>query len=202
MSEYRFMNQLTEKEQIPTPAYVFDLDEMKEFAEKVKRRLTGKSRNLLCVLKANPIPRKSMMEIVSSLEVCSPGEFRICERAGIPMEKIVLSGVYKNPDDIAYMLDRYGNSGTYTVESLQHLKVLNDTAVRHGIILSVLIRVTSGNQFGIDEAEIRKIISEREKYAGIEIEGIQFYPETENKFVSDAGGTGASGCFYQRFRGH
>ena len=43
MSEYRFMNQLTEKEQIPTPAYVFDLDEMKELAEKVKRCLTGKA---------------------------------------------------------------------------------------------------------------------------------------------------------------
>ena len=183
MSEYRFMNQLTEKEQIPTPAYVFDLDEMKEFAEKVKRCLTGKA-EICYAMKANPFLIKPMLEIVSSLEVCSPGEFRICERAGIPMEKIVLSGVYKNPDDIAYMLDRYGNSGTYTVESLQHLKVLNDTAVRHGIILSVLIRVTSGNQFGIDEAEIRKIISEREKYAGIEIEGIQFYSGTQKRNLS------------------
>ena len=100
------------------------------------------------------------------------------------MEKIVLSGVYKNPDDIAYMLDTYGNRGTYTVESLQHLKVLNDTAVRHGITLSVLIRVTSGNQFGIDEAEIRKIISEREKYTGIEIEGIQFYSGTQKRNLS------------------
>lgn len=100
------------------------------------------------------------------------------------MEKIVLSGVYKNPDDIAYMLDTYGNRGTYTVESLQHLEVLNDTAVRHGITLSVLIRVTSGNQFGIDEAEIRKIISEREKYTGIEIEGIQFYSGTQKRNLS------------------
>ena len=163
MSEYRFMNQLIEKEHIPTPAYVFDLDKMKEFAEKVKRCLTGKA-EICYAMKANPFLIKPMLEIVSSLEVCSPGEFRICERAGIPMEKIVLSGVYKNPDDIAYMLDTYGNRGTYTVESLQHLEVLNDTAVRHGITLSVLIRVTSGNQFGIDEAEIRKIISEREKY--------------------------------------
>ena len=183
MSEYRFMNQLTEKEQVPTPAYVFDLDEMKEFAEKVKRCLNGKA-EICYAMKANPFLIKPMMEIVSSLEVCSPGEFRICERAGIPMEKIVLSGVYKNPDDIAYMLDRYGNSGTYTVESLQHLKILNDTAVRHGIILSVLIRVTSGNQFGIDEAEIREIISEREKYAGIEIEGIQFYSGTQKRNLS------------------
>ena len=183
MSEYRFMNQLIEKEHIPTPAYVFDLDKMKEFAEKVKRCLTGKA-EICYAMKANSFLIKPMLEIVSSLEVCSPGEFRICERAGIPMEKIVLSGVYKNPDDIAYMLDTYGNRGTYTVESLQHLKVLNDTAVRHGITLSVLIRVTSGNQFGIDEAEIRKIISEREKYTGIEIEGIQFYSGTQKRNLS------------------
>ena len=183
MSEYRFMNQLIEKEHIPTPAYVFDLDKMKEFAEKVKRCLTGKA-EICYAMKANPFLIKPMLEIVSSLEVCSPGEFRICERAGIPMEKIVLSGVYKNPDDIAYMLDTYGNRGTYTVESLQHLEVLNDTAVRHGITLSVLIRVTSGNQFGIDEAEIRKIISEREKYTGVEIEGIQFYSGTQKRNLS------------------
>ena len=183
MSEYRFMNQLIEKEHIPTPAYVFDLDKMKEFAEKVKRCLTGKA-EICYAMKANPFLIKPMLEIVSSLEVCSPGEFRICERAGIPMEKIVLSGVYKNPDDIAYMLDRYGNSGTYTVESLQHLKVLNDTAVRHGITLSVLIRVTSGNQFGVDEEDIRKMVSDRGNYPGIEIEGLQFYLGTQKRELS------------------
>lgn len=48
----------------------------------------------------------------------------------------------------------------------------------------MLIRVTSGNQFGIDETEIRKIISEREKYAGIEIEGIQFYSGTQKRNLS------------------
>ena len=180
MSEYRFMNQLTEKGQIPTPAYVFDLDEMKEFAEKVKRCLTGKA-EICYAMKANPFLIKSMMEIVSSLEVCSPGEFRICERAGIPMEKIVLSGVYKNPDDIAYMLDRYGNSGTYTVESLQHLKVLNDTAVRHGIILSVLIRVTSGNQFGMDEDTVLEILKKAKELPGIEAEGIHYFSGTQKK---------------------
>ena len=58
MSEYRFMNQLTEKEQIPTPAYVFDLDEMKEFAEKVKRCLTGKA-EICYAMKANPFLIKS-----------------------------------------------------------------------------------------------------------------------------------------------
>ena len=93
-----------------------------------------------------------------TFEVCSPGEFRICERVGVPMERIVLSGVYKNPKDMEYVLSTYGGKGVYTVESLQHLQILNDTAVRLGMKITVLIRVTSGNQFGVDEADIRKII--------------------------------------------
>ena len=36
------------------------------------------------------------MDVVPTFEVCSPGDFRICERVGVPMERIVLSGVYKN----------------------------------------------------------------------------------------------------------
>ena len=114
MSEYRFMNQLIEKEHIPTPAYVFDLDKMKEFAEKVKRCLTGKA-EICYAMKANPFLIKPMLEIVSSLEVCSPGEFRICERAGIPMEKIVLSGVYKNPDDMRFDCYFLGGVDKFTI---------------------------------------------------------------------------------------
>ena len=68
----------------------------------------------------------------------------------MPMERIVLSGVYKNPEDMEYVLSTYGGKGVYTVESLQHLQILNDTAVRLGMKITVLIRVTSGNQFGVD----------------------------------------------------
>lgn len=35
-------------------------------------------------------------------EVCSPGEFAICEKEGIPRDKIVLSGVNKEKKDILY----------------------------------------------------------------------------------------------------
>ena len=121
------------------------------------------------------------MDVVPTFEVCSPGEFRICERVGVPMERIVLSGVYKNPEDMEYVLSTYGGKGVYTVESLQHLQILNDTAVRLGMKITVLIRVTSGNQFGVDEADIRKIISDRTDYPGVEIEGLQFYSGTQKK---------------------
>ena len=36
MSSYGFIKELIEKEHTPTPAYVFDLDRMKEFVKKVQ----------------------------------------------------------------------------------------------------------------------------------------------------------------------
>ena len=36
MSSYGFIKELIEKEHTPTPAYVFDLDKMKEFVKKVQ----------------------------------------------------------------------------------------------------------------------------------------------------------------------
>lgn len=138
----------------------------------------------MLAMKANPFLTGPMMDVVPTFEVCSPGEFRICERVGVPMERIVLSGVYKNPEDMEYVLSTYGGKGVYTVESLQHLQILNDTAVRLGMKITVLIRVTSGNQFGVDEADIRKIISDRTDYPGVEIEGLQFYSGTQKKDLS------------------
>lgn len=182
-SVFEFIKELTEKDHTPTPSYVFDLDKMKGFVKKVQSCL-GESVQLCYAMKANPFLTGPMMEVVSSFEVCSPGEFRICERVGVPMERIVLSGVYKNPEDVEYVLSAYGGRGMYTVESLQHLQILNDTAVKLGMKIAVLIRVTSGNQFGVDEEDIRKMVSDRGNYPGIEIEGLQFYLGTQKRELS------------------
>ena len=182
-SVFGFIKELTEKDHTPTPSYVFDLDKMRGFVKKVQSCL-GESVQLCYAMKANPFLTGPMMEVVSSFEVCSPGEFRICERVGVPMERIVLSGVYKNPEDVEYVLSAYGGRGMYTVESLQHLQILNDTAVKLGMKIAVLIRVTSGNQFGVDEEDIRKMVSDRGNYPGIEIEGLQFYLGTQKRELS------------------
>ena len=182
-SVFGFIKELTEKDHTPTPSYVFDLDKMKGFVKKVQSCL-GESVQLCYAMKANPFLTGPMMEVVSSFEVCSPGEFRICERVGVPMERIVLSGVYKNPEDVEYVLSAYGGRGMYTVESLQHLQILNDTAVKLGMKIAVLIRVTSGNQFGVDEEDIRKMVSDRGNYPGIEIEGLQLYLGTQKRELS------------------
>ena len=58
---------------------------------------------------------RPMMKHVDLFEVCSPGEFRICERVSVPMEKIVLSGVYKNPSDIRLSLIHISSVVTVSV---------------------------------------------------------------------------------------
>ena len=79
MSSYGFIKELIEKEHTPTPAYVFDLDKMKEFVKKVQSCL-GESAQLCYAMKANPFLTGPMMDVLPTFEVCSPGEFRICER--------------------------------------------------------------------------------------------------------------------------
>lgn len=77
-------------------------------------------------------------------------------KEGINREKIVLSGVNKEKKDILYTM-KTGAVGIYTVESLNQLELINACAVECGIKVKVLIRVTSGNQFGINERQIYEI---------------------------------------------
>ncbi len=180
--KYEFLSEFTDKKN-PTPSYIFDLDLLASHVQKIKELLKGRAR-ICYAMKANPFLTRPMKELVDLFEVCSPGEFRICERADVPMEQIVLSGVYKNPADIRYVLESYGGKGVYTVESREHLKYLDQTARELKMTVKILLRVTSGNQFGMDEEEIGKIISGREEYKGVHILGLQYYSGTQKRKMS------------------
>lgn len=177
--KYDFMKPLMEESDC-TPAYVFHLDELEKHVKKVETILNGKA-SLCYAMKANPFLVGRMSEIVPQFEVCSPGEFLICERMGIPMERIVLSGVYKNPEDIEYVFEKYQGKGIYTVESRTQWELLCGKAAEKNLAIEVLLRLTSGNQFGMDEKEICRIVSESDKYPMVKILGVQFYSSTQKK---------------------
>lgn len=103
-------------ENIQTPAYVFDVDRLIYRIRKIKG-FFGKNVSICFAIKANPFVTGAIKDEADCFEVCSPGEFRICERAGIPPEKIVLSGVYKNKDDIKRIVKICKENAVYTVES-------------------------------------------------------------------------------------
>ncbi|MEF9840877.1 MAG: alanine racemase [Lachnospiraceae bacterium] len=168
---------------LDTPSYVFNLDQLTAHLQLLREKL-GTHTQLCYAMKANPFLIGAMEDFVDTYEVCSPGEFRICERAHIPMDKIVLSGVHKDRKDIEYVLDQYDGKGTFTVESWSHLHLLEACASKRSMKIKVLIRVTSGNQFGMDEKDVCEIIKNRDQYGALCFCGLQYYSGTQKKNIS------------------
>lgn len=163
-----------------TPFYLFDLDSFQKRTEQI-REILGPGIYLCYAIKANPFLTQTASRCVNRLEVCSPGEFAICERAGIPMEQIVLSGVYKEEKEIRRVMARYGEKGIYTAESLRQYQLLAKTAEDLGVKISVLLRLTSGNQFGMDEETIHQVIRDRKSFPRLQIRGLQYYSGTQKR---------------------
>ena len=165
-----------------TPSYIFDTDELCARIDAMQQIL-GCGVTVCYAMKANPFLISVLDKKLDKFEVCSPGEFAICEKEGINREKIVLSGVNKEKKDILYTM-KTGAVGIYTVESLNQLELINSCAVECGIKVKVLIRVTSGNQFGINERQVYEIADRKDELKGIIIEGIQCYSGTQKKKLS------------------
>ena len=165
-----------------TPSYVFDTDILCERIDNIQQIL-GCNVTVCYAMKANPFLISVLDRKLDKFEVCSPGEFAICEKEGISRDKIVLSGVNKEKKDILYTM-KTGAVGIYTVESLNQLELINACAVECGIKVKVLIRVTSGNQFGINERQVYEIADRKDELKGIVIEGIQCYSGTQKKKMS------------------
>lgn len=166
--------------QYQTPFYIFDTDILANQINKIRTAL-GTDVEICYAMKANPFVIKEMQDIVDYFEVCSHGEFSICELADIDVNKIVMSGVYKNFTDIETMIYDYGNQIIYTIESLSQWKNIADFTLEHQRHVRVLLRLTTGNQFGMDETVIREMIANRNKNPYIDIEGIQFFSGTQKK---------------------
>ena len=96
MNEKKFEYDIHEYQ---TPFYIFDTDILAEQINKI-RSVLGEDVELCYAMKANPFVIKDLEEVVDSFEVCSPGEFAICERSGINMGKVIMSGVQKKLEDV------------------------------------------------------------------------------------------------------
>ena len=159
-----------------TPAYVFDTD---VFRDRIARtsRLLGSRAKLCYAMKANPFLAGTAE--LDRYEVCSPGEFAICERIGIPMSRIVLSGVYKAETDLKRVIPAYGKLLTFTAESLRQFQQINAIAQANGLCVRLLLRLSSGNQFGIERNEIIDLIKNRSLFTGVDIIGLQHFSGTQ-----------------------
>lgn len=163
-----------------TPLYVFDIDEMKDRVDFFQRNLHGKA-GLCFAMKANSFLTRQMAAVTDRIEVCSMGEFEICRNLGIEPEKLLISGVLKKQEDIIAILDFYRGACTYTAESLNQLYAFEKWCRKNQESVSVYLRLTSGNQFGMDEQTIDRILAQRKEFPFIKIKGIHFFSGTQKK---------------------
>ena len=166
-----------------TPLYVFHEEELKETTGRLQATL-GKVVGLCYAMKANPFLVKIMEQLVDRIEVCSMGEFAICEEQKIAPEKILVSGVLKKAEKLNAVLDKYGNSCMYTAESMQQFELLKNWSMEHKQEISVFPRLTSGNQFGMDQKTIEKLVENRQEYPFLKIRGIHYFSGTQKRSVS------------------
>lgn len=161
----------------PTPLYVFDLGVLKNRVAYLKSRLP-KGVSLCYAIKANTFVVNDIYPQIEKLEVCSPGEMMLCLENGVDLSKIVVSGVYKTRDFIEKIVERHSGVNCFTVESVQQYEMLTEFARKYSKKLKLLLRLTSGNQFGLNEEEIKEIVSTYDKDI-VKINGIQYFSGTQ-----------------------
>lgn len=174
-----------------TPYYVFDTDEFAKRAAMIRAALDckGGRRIPLCFsIKANPFLLHRLPAGLDHVEVCSPGELEICIALGVKPECIIYSGVMKEKCDIERAVS-YG-AGILTCESIRHatlisevmLECMSEGAQEAGLVekkSQVILRLTSGNQFGMSLEDIEYIISHPDEFKGIAVMGIHYYSGTQ-----------------------
>lgn len=174
-----------------TPYYVFDTDEFAKRAAMIRAALDckGGRRIPLCFsIKANPFLLHRLPEGLDHVEVCSPGELEICIALGVKPESIIYSGVMKEKCDIKRAVS-YG-AGILTCESIRHATLISEVmsecipygAHEAGSVetkAQVILRLTSGNQFGMSFEDIEYIISHPDEFKGITVMGIHYYSGTQ-----------------------
>lgn len=174
-----------------TPYYVFDTDEFAKRAAMIRAALDckGGRRIPLCFsIKANPFLLYRLPEGLDHVEVCSPGELEICIALGVKPESIIYSGVMKEKCDIERAVS-YG-AGILTCESMRHATLISEVMFEgmpegaHEAEFTekkaqVILRLTSGNQFGMSLEDIEYIISHPDEFKGITVIGIHYYSGTQ-----------------------
>ena len=163
---------------VQTPAYIFDED---EFAARVRavRGMLGSDARLCYSMKANPFLLRCLPEEVSLIEACSPGELTVCEESGIDMGRVIYSGVSKGTEDIRRAVA--DGTAAVTAESLLQYEMIRAAAAASGRRVPVLLRLTDGSQFGMDESDLVRIIAERELHPETDIRGIHYFTGTQKR---------------------
>ena len=165
-----------------TPTFVFDEAQLANRMREIKS-IVGERVRLCYSIKANPFLLPAMAQLTEKLEVCSPGEMDICIAEHAAPETILVSGVNKTLPDILAALD-YGVRD-FTAESPLHVRLLEEAASARSVTLRILLRLSAGTQFGMDESDLREAIARRESTPHLDIVGLHYFAGTQRKKLAE-----------------
>lgn len=168
-------------ERFPTPFYLFDGEELERRVAHLRAVLPPDT-GLCYAVKANPFLARELGGLVDRLEICSPGEYAICRQLGLDPSQYVISGVYKDPQWMEELASREDvEQMICTVESMAQYQLLCRVAQKYGRHLKLLLRLTSGSQFGLERQEIQEILAHLDPR--MEVRGIQYFSGTQKTSV-------------------
>ncbi len=165
--------------EIGTPTYVYDVEAIIERIKYLRDKLGAA---ILYAVKANSFIVREIEEEIDGYEICSKGEFDICNSLNINRGKMVISGVHKDRPSIEDMMANCEDIGKYTIESVNQWKLLTDVAKQYGRKIDALIRLTSGNQFGVNPDDLKYIIQNNDDNI-ITITGIEYFSGTQKHSI-------------------
>ena len=163
-----------------TPLYLFDLDEAARTVISLRKQTDGTA--AVCyAMKANPFLTGTMAALADRIEVCSAGEYKICRFLGISPDRLLISGVLKERAELEEILEECRGACIYTVESPDQYRILSEWSGRREETLRVFLRLSGGNQFGMDMQTVKKLIEEGKKEKFLQIEGLHFFSGTQKR---------------------
>jgi len=168
-----------EKGKQEIPFYLFHEGKVHENIEAL-RRCTGTSVKIAYAMKANPWLVKAAALTADYIEVCSLGELNLCREYGIPGEKIVLDGTCKDEEFMKTALDM--EVKRVSIDSPEQMRSYMNVA-RRKKKPELFLRVSSGNQFGMNEKEMQECIQMCKMVSDVEVIGLQYYAGTQKNNV-------------------
>lgn len=173
---------LRESRYMETPFFLLSKDRLRDNVTLLKKKAEGKFAVCFSV-KSNPWYIADAAECADYVEVCSPGEWELCKAQGISSDRIIAGGIYKSDKELKELVE----AGTHriSVESMEQLVRADKYASADRVGADILLRISSGNQFGMDLDMVVDILKHQNRFPSLRFRGIHYYSGTQKRRIKD-----------------
>lgn len=173
---------LEESKQIETPFFLFKENRLKNNVDCLKKK-AGAGFAVCFSVKANPWYAVRAAECADYVEVCSPGEWELCRKQGISSNKMIVGGIYKSDEELKELVE--ARPHRISIESMLQLSQVDKHASASGIGADILLRISSGNQFGMAPDLVIDILKHQDRFPSLRFKGIHYYSGTQKRQMKE-----------------